>query len=51
VAGGGAKLLNIDFVFLGFRPENGHSIFLRYVGIYQQVNTALQPRTISTSPS
>jgi hypothetical protein len=27
-----------------FRPEDGDSIFLRNVGIYLQVHTALQPR-------
>jgi len=38
-------------IFLIFIPEDGGSIFLRNVGTYLQVHTALQLRTSTPTPS
>jgi hypothetical protein len=36
---------NIWVLFSRFKPDDGSSMFLRNVGIYQQVHAALKPRT------
>jgi hypothetical protein len=32
-----------------FSPEDGSSMFLRNFGVYLQIHTALQPRTLTTT--